>query len=152
SAFKKAEREKSLLIFDEADSLLQDRSNATQSWEVTQVNEMLTWMESHPFPFVCTTNLYESLDPASMRRFTFKIFFDYLTDEHLPTAFTKFFNMPAPRAISWLEQLTPADFALVRKRAEYLGCSSDGERLLEMLQAESETKTGKRKIGFAKRG
>ena len=41
-----------MLIFDEADSFLQNRNNAQRSFEVTQVNEMLTWMESHEYPFV----------------------------------------------------------------------------------------------------
>ena len=48
-------------IFDEADSFLQDRSRAMRSWEISSVNEMLTWMENHPYPFVCTTNLMETL-------------------------------------------------------------------------------------------
>ena len=46
-----------------------------RSWEVTQVNEMLTWMESHPLPFVCTTNLMDRIDQASLRRFTLKLRF-----------------------------------------------------------------------------
>ena len=37
-----------MLIFDEADSFLFDRREAVRSWEVTQVNEMLTWMEHLP--------------------------------------------------------------------------------------------------------
>ena len=71
-AFEEAADQSAILIFDEADSFLQDRSNAVRNWEVTQVNEMLTQMEKHKFPFVCTTNLMEKLDKASLRRFTFK--------------------------------------------------------------------------------
>lgn len=41
-AFKEAKDKKALLIFDEADSFLQSRTNAQRSWEITQVNEMLT--------------------------------------------------------------------------------------------------------------
>jgi transitional endoplasmic reticulum ATPase len=37
-----------MLVIDEADSLLSDRRGAVRSWEVTQVNEMLTWMEKPP--------------------------------------------------------------------------------------------------------
>jgi hypothetical protein len=40
-----ARKEKKMLIFDEAgeaDSFLQERSAARNSWEVSQVNEMLT--------------------------------------------------------------------------------------------------------------
>jgi hypothetical protein len=35
------------------------------SFEVSQVDEMLTWMESHPLPLVCTTNLPERMDRAA---------------------------------------------------------------------------------------
>ena len=65
-AFATARAQKAMLIIDEANSLLHDRRDAIRSWEVTQVNEMLTWMESHPLPFICTTNLIEQLDPASL--------------------------------------------------------------------------------------
>ena len=63
------------LILDEADSLLRDRGAARHSWEITQVNEMLTWMERHPLPFACTTNAPDLLDPATARRFLFKVRF-----------------------------------------------------------------------------
>ena len=68
AAFAEARAEESILVFDEADSLLADRRGAVRSWEVSQVNEMLTWMESHPLPFACTTNFGEHLDPATLRR------------------------------------------------------------------------------------
>ena len=73
AAFREARATQSFLVFDEADSLLADRSFAHRTWEVTAVNEMLTWIESHPIPFACTTNLGSVLDPATLRRFLFKI-------------------------------------------------------------------------------
>jgi transitional endoplasmic reticulum ATPase len=76
-----------MLIIDEADSLLSDRREAVRSWEVTQVNEMLTWMENHPLPFVCTTNLMDRLDQASLRRFTLKLRFEPLTPAQAALAF-----------------------------------------------------------------
>ena len=82
-AFAEAKSKGAMLIFDEADSFLQDRSNANHSWEVSQVNEMLTWMESHEYPFICTTNLMDSLDEASLRRFTFKLGFNFMTNEQV---------------------------------------------------------------------
>jgi len=91
-AFAEAKQKKMLLVFDEADSFLQDRRNAMQSWEVTKVNEMLTQMESHPLPFVCTTNLMEGLDQASLRRFTFKVKYNFLTKPQIEMAFEHFFG------------------------------------------------------------
>jgi hypothetical protein len=75
SAFEEAADLRAFLIFDEVDSLLRDRELASYSWEVTQVNEMLTQMEHHPFPFACTTNAADTLDSASARRFLFKLRF-----------------------------------------------------------------------------
>ena len=72
-AFAEARRRGAFLVFDEADTLLGDRRLASHSWEVSQVNEMLTWMECHDFPIACTTNLSERLDEASLRRFTFRL-------------------------------------------------------------------------------
>jgi len=45
NAFEEAERENAVLVFDEVDSFLQDRREANRSWEITQINELLTQME-----------------------------------------------------------------------------------------------------------
>ncbi|MFW6357321.1 MAG: AAA family ATPase [bacterium] len=149
AAFEEAIQERAMLIFDEADSLLQNRQNATHSWEVTRVNEMLTWMESHPLPFVCTTNLCQTLDPASMRRFIFKVKFDYLSAAQIRLAFTTFFKFPAPTTLGGLGMLTPADFAIVKKKAEIQGCLGDPDRLVEMLGLEEMAKGSPRNaLGF----
>ena len=79
NAFAEARDDDAFLVFDEADSLLADRHGAHRSWEVSQVNEMLTWMESHPLPFACTTNFGDNLDSAALRRFVFKVTLGYLT-------------------------------------------------------------------------
>ncbi len=49
-AFAEARDTSAFLVFDEADSLLGSRDGASHRWELSQVNEMLTWMESHPLP------------------------------------------------------------------------------------------------------
>ncbi len=149
-AFAQAKEQKALLIFDEADSFLQDRSHARRSWEVTSVNEMLTWMESHPYPFICTTNLMDSLDPASLRRFSFKVKYDYLTPAQVQQAFKHFFGVSLSEDMAAeLPSLTPGDFALVKSKADILGIKQAG-KLKEMLAAEQDLKTnrGKNTIGF----
>ncbi|OGT90044.1 MAG: hypothetical protein A2286_02185 [Gammaproteobacteria bacterium RIFOXYA12_FULL_61_12] len=75
---RQAEQEGDVLVLDEADGLLADRRDASQNWEVTQVNEVLIQMEAFDGIFICTTNLLERHDPASLRRFAFKVRFDYL--------------------------------------------------------------------------
>ena len=87
ATFAEARDARAFLIFDEADSLLADRRSAHRSWEVSQVNEMLTWMESHPLPFACTTNFGEHLDVATLRRFVFKVRLDYLAPPQVEEAF-----------------------------------------------------------------
>ena len=67
-----------ILMIDEVDSFLQDRTKAVRSWEVTQVNELLTRLESFNGVFIATTNRLEHLDVASLRRFDLKLQFDYL--------------------------------------------------------------------------
>ena len=81
NAFKEAKEESAVLVFDEVDSFLADRSNADKSWEVTQVNEMLVQMESFDGIFIATTNLMANLDKASLRRFDLKMEFGYLKPE-----------------------------------------------------------------------
>jgi transitional endoplasmic reticulum ATPase len=119
-----------MLIFDEAESFLFDRRDALRSWEVTQVNEMLTWMESHPLPVCCTTNLMDRLDIASLRRFTFHIRLGYLDKAGLVHAFKVFFGFDnPPAALLQTANLTPGDFAQVRRQGEVLGLLGDAARM-----------------------
>ena len=66
------------------------------------MNEMLTWMESHPLPFACTTNFGEHLDPATVRRFVFKMRLDYLAPEQVEAAFRAYFALPPPTGLTLL--------------------------------------------------
>jgi len=141
AAFAEAKDKKAMLIFDEADSLLRDRSEAVRSWEVSQVNEMLSWMEGHPLPFVCSTNLMDGLDKASLRRFTFKIKFDYLSTSQVVTAFAHFFNIDVNEGeVSMLSHLSPGDFVVVKNKANILGGIDDKNELIHMLKAEIAVK------------
>ena len=149
AAFAEARDAQAFLIFDEADSLLGDRRSAHRSWEVSQVNEMLTWMESHPLPFACTTNFGEHLDPATLRRFIFKVRLDYLTPGQVEQAFRGYFEFPPPDGVTDLAALTPGDFAVVRRKAEILGKLKEPEALAAMLRAECDAKPDRpRPIGF----
>ena len=147
-AFNEGRENQAVLIFDEADSFLQDRSSAVRSWEITQVNEMLTQMESYPYPFICTTNLMDSLDKASLRRFTFKVGYNYMTSEQSSKAFKHFFNF-SNVDLSYLNSLAPGDFVVVRQKAEILGLLDNKAELIKMLEAEQLNKAPfQHKIGF----
>ncbi|MDY0001321.1 MAG: ATP-binding protein [Polyangia bacterium] len=80
-AFRAASQEGAVLLFDEIDSFLRDRGRAERSWEVTQVNELLVQLEAFEGIFIGCTNLVDSLDLASLRRFDLKVRFGYLGKE-----------------------------------------------------------------------
>lgn len=162
--FQDAQKQGAILLLDEADSLLSDRRDAHQRWEVSQVNEMLTQMERYTGIFICTTNLMEKLDTASLRRFDFKIEFNYLTAEQrwalfeqeltrlngsLPTATDALASLK--QRVHRLTQLTPGDFAVVNRRHAVLGNIPDPERMIEVLTQECKAKGEKfSQIGFVK--
>lgn len=107
---------------------------------------MLTWMESHPLPFVCTTNEMDRLDQASLRRFTLKLRFDALESAQAGLAFERFFGVAAP--IQLPDGLTPGDFATVRTKRELFGEANPmllSRWLNEELQAKGLRTTS---IGF----
>ena len=150
-AFADARADEAFLIFDEADSFLADRRGAQRSWEISQVNEMLTWMEAHPLPFACTTNYGDRLDPAVLRRFTFKVTLGYLGTHAARELFRRYFEAEAPPRIDRLTVLAPGDFPVVRRKAEVLGNLDDRDALLEMLREECSAKPDQpAPIGFAR--
>lgn len=118
-----------------------------RSWEVTQVNEMLTWMESHPLPFVCTTNLMDRLDQASLRRFTLKLRFASLSPAQTKLAFERFFGIVALRATR--RRPDPRATSRPCAASDLLGVT-DPSMLADWLDEEAEAKGAQvRRIGFA---
>jgi transitional endoplasmic reticulum ATPase len=150
-AFTEAADTEAFLLFDEIDSLLADRRSANRTWEVSQVNELLTWMEPARLkvPFCATTNLVENLDTASLRRFTFKVGFSWLRQDQVELAFKQILGCEPPRSVGHLISLCPADFTLVRDAAEFQGVLDDPEALLVALEREQRSKPGiSRPVGF----
>ena len=147
-AFAEARDTSAFLVFDEADSLLGARDGATHRWEISQVNEMLTWMENHPLPFACTTNLVEQLDPATTRRFSLKIGFLPLSAEQREACFRRFFKNDPPSGLWALDQLTPGDFAVVAKRSKLLGIAEPDAILTELRREQSAKPNMRNPIGF----
>jgi AAA+ superfamily predicted ATPase len=147
-AFAEARDQGAVLLFDEADSLLLDRGDAQRSWEITQVNEMLTWMDSHPLPFVAATNFARRLDPAALRRFVFKIELRALSAKAAAQAWECFFGRPAPAGLADVNGLTPGDFAVVRRQLRYRSEAGPPE-ILALLEAEAKAKPERcLRVGF----
>jgi len=142
--FAQAERENAVLLLDEADSFLRDRRGADHSWEVTQVNELLVQMEHFDGLFICSTNLMDDLDQASLRRFAIKVEFDYLKPEQAWRMLRKeCVDRPSEqdrRSIMALRNLTPGDFAAVKKRLSILGQAAMAAALIAGLKDECRCK------------
>ncbi|WP_162300744.1 AAA family ATPase [Alkalilacustris brevis] len=147
-AFAEARDTSAFLVFDEADSLLGARDGATHRWEISQVNEMLTWMENHPLPFACTTNLVEQLDPATARRFSLKIGFLPLSALQREACFRRFFKSDPPSGLWALDQLTPGDFAVAAKRSKLLGIAQPDAILVELRREQAAKPNIRNPIGF----
>ncbi|MDQ2804478.1 MAG: ATP-binding protein [Pseudomonadota bacterium] len=139
-AFAEVRETGAFLLVDEADSLLLDPAGAVRGFEISQVKEMLTWMEHHPLPFACTTNLEDRLDRASLRRFVFKVRVGWLTAAQVAEAFRRFFGMEPPVGLAALDRLTPADFALVRRRCRLLGETPDVAGLCDATGGVARTR------------
>lgn len=150
NAFEQAKEQKKMLIFDEADSFLQDRRKAQRSWEVTEVNEMLTNMEYAEYPFICTTNLMTEgyIDPAFMRRVTIKLKFDYLKKDQIKNVFQRYFGMEAPNSVLKIHNLALGDFGVVASKLEFFG-KKDVDEIVKMLKMETDLKEdSKLSVGF----
>ena len=147
-AFAEARDTTAFLVFDEADSLLGARDGATHRWEISQVNEMLTWMESHPLPFACTTNLVDQLDPATARRFSLKISFLPLNLKQRAACFRRFFKTEPPRGLESLDQLTPGDFAVAAKRSNFLGITEPNAIIAELHREQEAKPNARSRVGF----
>ncbi|MDQ6959681.1 MAG: ATP-binding protein, partial [Mariprofundaceae bacterium] len=117
--FREARDENGMLLLDEANSFLRDRRGADHSWEVTQVNELLVQMENFDGLFICSTNLMDDLDQASLRRFAIKVQFDYLKPDQAWKMLRKECVGKATDKDRWaiiaMRNLAPGDFAAAKK-------------------------------------
>lgn len=146
--FAEARERGHVLLFDEVDSLLFDRSRVGTTWEVGQVNEMLTWLDRHPLPVIAATNHADRLDPAALRRFVFKIDLAPLGPARAALAFEHFFAMTAPAEIADLGHLTPGDFAAVRRQLPHHP-ARDAAELLARLAREGAARPNRSRLGFS---
>lgn len=153
AAFEEAANEDAILFLDEGDSFLRDRALARESWQVTQVNEMLRHIERFDGIVVVATNLFRGLDAAALRRFTFKVEFreldaDQRWEMFLVETGLKGHLGTVERSVrdAWWEklilmkQLTAGDFATVKRQCTMLGVQLKPEEWLEQLQLECDVK------------
>jgi SpoVK/Ycf46/Vps4 family AAA+-type ATPase len=157
--FDEAQSENAVLLLDEADSFLRSRRMAERNYEVSEVNEMLQGMERYGGVFICTTNLFQELDEAALRRFTFKVQFRPLTAAQRERMFiaealdgdTTRLSGEQVERLKRLDALTPGDFASVKRQIDVLGEAFEPDEFLSQLESEHRVKPEVRQqrgIGF----
>ena len=147
AAFRKASETPSVLLIDEIDSFLLDRTTLQRSWEVSVVNAMLTEMEREQVRFVATTNLVDRLDTASARRFSLHIKYQPMRAEQARLLFEQCFGTRAPRSLDHVQQLTPGDFAQAVKRLRFSDVAGP-QQLVDWLSQASEGRGVRQSMGF----
>ena len=159
--FDEAQAEGAVLLLDEADSLMRSRRRAERHYEVSEVNQMLQGMERFGGIFVCTTNLFEDLDEAALRRFTFKLRFHALTREQRQRMFVAealggeaaLLTDEQRARLAALDQLAAGDFAAVKRQVDILGEAFEPDEFLSQLEGEHRVKPEvrqRRGIGFVR--
>lgn len=150
--FAEAAQDEAVLLLDEGDSFLRKREFAEQSWQVSQVNELLQHMERFEGVFILCTNLFHGLDAAALRRFTFKVEFRQLSAEQRWAMFINETGLKGKlgglgrlrdeweERLLLMPQLTPGDFATVKRQALLLGETLTPEQWLEQLDIEVQAK------------
>jgi SpoVK/Ycf46/Vps4 family AAA+-type ATPase len=123
------------------------------------VNELLTQIEAFDGIFVASTNLVDTLDAASLRRFDFKIKFGYLNRSQRREFLSRMVldmrtnNVDVDaslRMLDHLDALTPGDFANVSRQIHLTNSPATAVRFIELLAQEAAMKPeGRRRtIGF----
>ncbi len=159
--FAEAQREGAVLLLDEADSFLQNRQTAVRNYEISEVNEMLQGMERFDGVFVCTTNLFDRIDEAALRRFSFKLRFQPLTPAQRERMFVVEVLAgdvaqltPAIAArLARLDLLTPGDFAAVKRQFLLFDEQPEPGAFVEQLEREHAAKPDiryARQVGFVR--
>ncbi|SDK83566.1 AAA+-type ATPase, SpoVK/Ycf46/Vps4 family [Modicisalibacter muralis] len=156
--FENARDRGAVLLLDEADTFLMNRARADQSWEVSQVNELLVQLENFDGVFIATTNRFEYLDHAVMRRFDLKVGFDFLKITQLRELLQEVIPERDRKALAALSDnqlaaysLTPGNIYTALDQLDLRGCPLRLNSLLKALELEQQTRQGhgnRMPIGF----
>ncbi len=160
SAFDEAAEKDAILLFDESDFLLGSRERAVHSWEISQVNEFLTAMETFRGIQIYTTNRLTDLDAATLRRFDHKVEFGYLEPEGVVVFYRKILQhlvgselkKELENELTGINDLTPGDFKVVLSKYRFKASREISHKaLIEALREESRVKdvhAGRKAVGF----
>ncbi len=146
--FEYAEKHDCIVFIDEIEGLLQSRASADNSWELTQINELLVRLEKFKGVCIGATNLYQSLDAAFYRRFTLKIEFSFMKKEvrwqYVKNKFYQILNSEMDSGVEELlkniEYLTPGDIESVYRRLILDGVKYSGKAIVKEIEREVSLK------------
>jgi DNA polymerase III delta prime subunit len=157
-AFSRAARDGAVLLIDEADSLLRSREHARHSWEVTQVNELLSQLDGYRGIAILTTNHADMLDRAVIRRIDVKLEFAPLRPAQTVEVFEAALESLGIAAgldestrsrVRALHAPTAGDFVAALSGLRLRIRSPSVPEVLAAIEAELRLKTGNRcRIGF----
>ena len=153
-AFEEAEESNSILLLDEADSFFRNRESASQSWEVTKVNEFLTQMEEFDGIFICTTNLRKIMDPAMNRRFHAIVEFKPLERNGIAALLKSYFGKyefsdSDVAKIADFNSAAPGDFGVLAQKLRFMKQSDINSAFIvdELCHIQREKDNGNQKTG-----
>ena len=156
-AFKEAADQKAMLLIDEADSFLCERGDGLNRHNDRMVNEFLVQMERFPGILFCNTNLPDSLDEATDRRFNFKIGFNPLTKDGVTLLTQKYFadyNLDKSQIQEIFDsgEVTPGDFGALNGKLRFVKKEKLNAQFItqELCKIVRNKKTNRlnHKIGF----
>jgi len=148
AAFERAESAGAVLLIDEVEGFLSKRESLRHSWEISAVNALLTSLDAFGGFVVLTTNLFERLDPAVLRRLEHKLELRPPTAEQRRSLWARFREhfgwsqgADLEAQLDALEGLTPGDFHQVAR--QYLGDPTQATPfgVLQALRAELALKS-----------
>ena len=97
---------------------------------------------------IAATNHADKLDPATLRRFVFKLELRPLGRDRARAAFLHFFGTAAPAALDGLTGLTLGDYAVVARQLRHAPAASVAD-IVERLAREVVARPGTGgRIGF----
>ncbi len=155
AAFKEATKKNAILLFDEADSFIYNRSDNSSSWQHQLVNEFLTQIENFKEILICTTNFKNDLDSAIFRRFHICVEFKALKKEGMETLLKNYFpeydfSTEQKEKIFHLNTITPGDFGVLSERLRFINQNNHNASYIteQLCHLQEEKNNGSKTIGF----
>ncbi|RHW77585.1 AAA family ATPase [Colwellia sp. RSH04] len=149
--FKQASNSDAIIFLDEVDSVLTSRDITSELHQKQLVNQILIELDRTEQTVFAATNYAQNLDNALLRRFDFKLNFEYLTTKQVHTLYEENFgkcSTTIKNKLTELKLLTPGDFAITSRRNRMNKKPLSDSKNLDILTQENNRKLPRKAIGF----